>query len=293
MFFKFRNHYVCREENVIQIKNTKLLLPVLGVAMLVLAMTASAAQGQATPKEGYGQFKGCPSVEEDPESLVCVRNVVTGGHFQMGSKTVPISQPLTLVGGTDANLQNFVYNSAGGLSKTPQKVPGGVVGLTGLDWLLDLFSVEALNLYATTELAGTPDVNIFEEPVELPIKVKLTSPSGVLGNNCYVGSNTNPISLNLIIGTTNPPPPNEPITGKGAILDFDEETLITYLNDGIFVDNSFAAPAAQGCALNLGLLKVNIDSLVNSQAGLPSPAGTNETVQEFDVEIADSETVYP
>jgi hypothetical protein len=115
----------------------------------------------------------------------------------------------------------------------------------------------------------------------------------VLGNNCYVGSNTNPISLNLIIGTTEPPPPNEPITGKGATLDFDEETLITYLNDGIFVDNSFAAPAAQGCVLNLGLLKVNIDGLVNFQAGLPSPAGTNEAVQEFDVEIADSETVFP
>jgi hypothetical protein len=282
-----------REEYVFQLIQRTKLLPVLGAALLVLAMTASAAQAQATPKPGYTQFKGCPSVAEDPESLICVRNIVTGGHFQMGSKTVTIEKPITLVGGVDVNFANFRYNSAGGLSPTPQEVPGGVVGITGLDWLLDIFPASLLKLYATTELAGTPDVNVFDEPVELPIKAKLTSPSGVLGNNCYVGSNANPISLNLVTTTTNPPPPNEPISGQGAIFTFDEATQISHLKDGTFVDNSFAAPAATGCKLNLGLLNVNIDSLVNTQAGLPSPAGTNEAVQDFDAEITDSEIVYP
>jgi len=274
------------------IKRTKLLLPVLGAAILALAMSASVAQGQATPKTGYTQFKGCPSLTENEKSVVCVRNIITGGHFQMGSKDVPIEKNITLVGGVDEALQNFVYNSAGGLSPTPQKVPGGVVGLTGLDFLLDLFSVTALNLYATTELAGTPDVNIFEEPIELPIKAHLTNPLGLLGKNCYVGTNSKPISLNLITTTTEPPPPNEPISGKGGVFKFDEETLISYFEDGTFVDNSFAAPGATGCVLDLGLFPVNIDGLVNTVSGLPSPAGTNEAVQDFDAEIVDSETAY-
>lgn len=276
-----------------QLTRSAKLLSVLGAVMLAMAMTASLASALPTPNPGYTQYEGCPSVEENPKSLVCALTVVTGGHFQMGSKTVPIEKPIPLVGGVDENLQNFVHNSAGGLKPVPQEVPGGVVGITGLDWLLDIFPASALKLYATTELAGTPDINIFEEPVELPIKAKLTSPSGVLGKNCYVGSNTNPISLNLITGKTNPPPPNKPIEGVGAIFSFDEETLISYLKDGTFVDNSFAAPAAKGCTLGLPLLNVNIDALVNFQASLPSPAGTNETVQEFDAELVESEVVYP
>lgn len=270
-------------------KQTSLVMAFMAM-MLAVALFAPTAQG-ATPKAGYTQFEGCPSVAENPKSLLCVINVVTGGHFQMGSKDVPIEKPITLVGGTDENFGNFVYNSKGGLLPAKQKVPGGIVGLTGLTWLAEFLGVEALTLYAVTELAGTPNVNFLEEPVELPIKVHLINVA--LGNKCYVGSTANPISLNLITGTTSPPPPNKPITGKGPLFDFNEETLISFLNDGIFVDNSFAAPAASGCALNLfGLIPVNIDALVNSQSGLPSPAGTNETKQNFDAEFVESELVY-
>lgn len=269
------------------------LLTFLGAAILGAALFAPAAQAVDTPKAGYGQFKGCPSEKENPNSLVCVRTDITGGNFKMGNKNVPITNPIVLVGGTDANLDNFVYNSAGGLLPAKQTVPGGVIGLTGLTWLLEFFGVEALSLHATTELAGTPDVNIFEEPVELPIKVHLTTPSGVLGNNCYVGSNSNPIKLNLITGTTNPPAPNKPITGKEPFFDFNETTLISYLKKGTFVDNSFSAPGASGCVLTLfGFIPVSLNSVVNLQAGLPAAAGNNETKQNFDVQLTDTSIVY-
>jgi len=274
-----------------QLKRAK-LLTILGAAAFSAVLFAPAAQAD-TPALGYTQFAGCPTVEEDPQSLVCVRTDVTGGSFVMGSKTVPIEKTIPLIGGVDENLENFVYNSEGGLRPVQQKVPGGVVGLTGLDWLTDLLGVNALKLYATTELAGTPNVNVFEEPLELPIKVHLTNPGGLLGNNCYIGSDSNPISLNLITGTTSPPPPNTPIKGKGATFSFDESSLISYLKDGTFVDNSFAAPGAKGCVLNLGLIPLNLDSIVNLQAGLPSPAGKNTTVQDFDAELVESEVVYP
>lgn len=274
------------------IKSIKRSVLLFGAALLAVALVAPAAHA-ATPLPGYTQFKGCPTMAEKPKSIVCVRTEVTGGNLKMGNKNVPIEKPIVLVGGTDGNLQNFVYNSDGGLRPAKQKVPGGVIGLTGLTWLLEFFGSDALTLYAVTELAGTPDVNIFEEPVELPIKAHLETPSGVLGKNCYLGSNSNPISLNLITGTTSPPGPNKPITGVPPTFDFNETTLITYLKNGTFVDNSFAAPGASGCTLTLfGFIPISLNSIVNLQAGVPSPAGTNETKQNFNVELTDSEIVY-
>lgn len=123
------------------------------------------------------------------------------------------------------------------------------------------------------------------------MKIKLSNP--ILGNNCYIGSDRNPIVLNNITGTTEPPPPNEPITGKAPELGIDFETGIVSFTDGEFVDNSFAAPGANGCKLVLfGFIPISINGLVNEQSGLPAAAGTNETRQEFDLESVESSLVY-
>lgn len=241
-----------------------------------------------TPAPGYGQFTGCPSAKENPSVTGCTRSVIKSGKFKMGSKNVPIENPMTLVGGITEN-GDIVHNSSGGLSKTKQKVPGGVVGLTGLTWLAEVLGSEALTLYAVTELAGTPNLG---ESLKLPIKVHLVNP--VLGNNCYVGSNSDPINLNLITGTTSPPPPNQPITGKEPEFTVNQSNGVLEGKNGTFVDNSFSAPGASGCTLTLfGFLPVGLNDLVDLQAGLPAAAGTNETVQNFDLEIVEVGLVYP
>jgi hypothetical protein len=261
-------------------------------ALLAVALFAPAAQAAETAP-GYEQFSGCPTVAENAETAICVRSDVTGGHLQMGKKTVPIENPLVLSGGVNFGLEGFAAGPEGGLSKTPQKVPGGVIGLTGLTWLLEFFGSEALTLYATTELAGVPTGFTFET-VTLPIKVHLTTPSGVLGNTCYIGSLSNPIVLHNTTGTTNPPPPNEPITGKEAEFFEDTETGILHFSNGTYVDNSFAVPGASGCVLKLfGFIPISLNGFVNEQAGLPSPAGTNEAVQDFSIELVNRELVYP
>jgi hypothetical protein len=257
--------------------------------MLVVLAPAAQAEVPAAPFE---RFAGCPNEAEEPafgvEFEFCIRSVVTGGHLQAGKQDVPIENPITLTGGTDMFFENFSYNSEGGLSKTKQEVPGGVVGLTGLSWLIKLLPVEALKLYAVTELAGAPS-NIGFTTVTLPIKVHLVNP--VLGKNCYIGSNTNPIVLNLTSATTEPPPPNEPISGVETT--FKEEGEVAYFENGVFVDNAFAVPAAKGCVLTLlGFLPVSLDSVVNSQAGLPAAAGTNEAVQDIDEEITLRDSIY-
>jgi hypothetical protein len=246
----------------------------------------------ATPAEGYGQFEGCPSPKtENSEIATCLRSEITGGHFKMGNKNVPITKPITLSGGINTFSENFDYNAKGGLSEAKQQVPGGVIGLTGLDWLVNFLNIEQLKLYAVTELAGTPVVKTAEN-VELPIKVRLINP--VLGSKCYVGSNSTPIKLNLITGTTAPPAPNEPITGKEPEYVFEPGLEILRAFDGIFVDNSFAAPGANGCTLTLfGFIPVPLNGVVNLASGLPAAAGTNETVQNYDLEIAEAAMVYP
>jgi len=268
------------------------LLSIAGATMAVLALMVSVAEAR-TPAPGYSQFAGCPSPEEKAEVEACFKTVIKSGNFKMGSKNVPIEKAITWSGGWGAALK--VYNSpAGGLSKVKEKVPGGIIGLTGLTWLAEFLGIEALTLYATTELAGTPSAPL-QPPIELPIKVHLENSTGVLGPSCYVGSNSNPIKLNLITGTTNPPPPNKPITGADPVLSISPENEnIILLSNGKFVDNSFAAPGASGCVLTLfGFIPISINGLVNSQSGLPSAAGNNETTQVADTEVVESRFVYP
>lgn len=255
-----------------------------------IAMMAPVAQA-ATPNPGYEAWAGCPSKAENPSVSTCLRTDITGGHFQMGNKDVPITVPMTLSGGVNPELKGFVYNSKGGLSAAKQQVPGGVIGLTGLDWLVNFLNIEQLKLFAVTELAGTPDLSNPSAPI-LPIKVHLIN--SALGSNCYVGSNANPITLHLTTGTTSPPAPNKPITGKEPVGSFNPTLNTVTLSNGVYVDNSFAAPGANGCTLTLfGFIPISINGVVNLASGLPAAAGTNETTQNFSIQIANVEQVYP
>lgn len=240
-------------------------------AITAMAVLVPAAQAK-TPAPGYEKFAGCPSPEENPKIEGCIHSTVTGGHFKMGNKDVPITNPIVVSGGVEDELKGFSYNSKGGMPPVKQKVPGGVVGLTGLTWLLEILGSEALTLYAATELAGQPTVGFTE--ISLPIKVHLIN--SVLGKNCYVGSNSNPIKLKMT---------GEPSFG------FDPKLNVILL-DGTYTDNTFSAPGASGCVLTLfGFIPISINGLVNSASGLPAATG-NETEQVIHTEIAPSFLVY-
>ncbi len=262
----------------------------IGAALVAVGMLASTATATPT-KAGYERFAGCPSPSEIPQVVLCQRAVIDGGHFQMGSKDVPIANPITLSGGALAD-GKVVATKLGGLTPVKQQVPGGIIGITGLDWLVNFLNLEGLKLYAVTEIAGQPQIAAGAEEISLPIRVHLENP--VLGSNCYVGGFTNPIKLQLTYNTTSPPAPNKPISGVFPT-DFDPglEGVIGFEN-GTLVDNAFAAPGASGCVLTLfGFIPISINGLVNSQSGLPAAAGTNETKQNLDIEFTLPETVYP
>ncbi|EHN08842.1 putative secreted protein [Patulibacter medicamentivorans] len=224
---------------------------------------------------------------------------MTSGSFKLGTSTVPIGDTITLQGGyeldPDTGATTWI-NAEGGptLSATPLDVPGGLLGLpdtTGWPgWLLDQFeaAVSSVNaVTATAELAGPVQFNLnnyFGESgtaITLPLRVKLSNP--FLGNNCYIGSNSDPVLLQLTSGATSPPPPNTSISGQlGSVTVLYRGRLIK--NDGFrLVDNAFRAPEADGC----GNFFTNwlLDPAVNLKQGLPSSAGKNAAIMEGNQKI--------
>ena len=92
---------------------------------LVLAPSALAASHHPTGE--YEQFGECPL------SIVtvsdCVYSVSNGGAFKMGSKNVPLVNPVILQGGYEGAEEEVQFHGAENgdtLSKTPQPVPGGL-----------------------------------------------------------------------------------------------------------------------------------------------------------------------
>ncbi len=181
----------------------------LGAAVLALAIAAApAAQAKPVPNPEFEPFADCPVAVK--HVFQCVVATTTSGEFELANKTVPITKPIVLQGGIIEGTHVLVPAADGNtLSRTPLTVPGGLTGIEGLPLGGEVIAV--------TELAGP--VELFAEnltglgpAVKLPVKVKLENP--ILGEACYVGSEAEPILLQLTTGTTKPPPPAKPISGN-------------------------------------------------------------------------------
>jgi hypothetical protein len=266
-------------------------------ATVIAAMLVPASQALASshhPTGEFAQFGECPL--NNGAVFACIFSESSGGYFQIGAKTVPLEYPVTLQGGIEFDeefSEHFVGAENGEtLVKVPQPVPGGLLGIEAPKWwpiwLQNWFNNQIneglTGVQATVELAGPASgitVNtlnlLFEEgtALSLPAKIKLSNP--ILGSNCYIGSNSHPVTIDFTSGETSPPPPNEPIHGSAGTPEINEEETLITLSGGSLVNNSFAAPGASGCG---GLFSFFIDPLVNSLVGLPSPAGTNSAVLE-------------
>jgi len=300
------------------------------LAMITLAASLGAlsvaSPALAVPKGEYAVFYDCPLSNAAVEG--CLVGRTESGEFVIGTKKtkVPIEKPITLQGGFEEEVSAefrmpFVEAEDGNtLSKTPQKVPGGLLGIKceeikgegslekGARKLCEELIKSKLNtVTATTELAlPTPPESLssiflseasLQNPIlyedfgipalGLPVKVKLENP--LLGNECYIGSSSEPIVLKLTTGTTKPPAPNKPITGKIGELSSRAEGGILVIKNNSLVDNVFAVPAAKGCGGKA--FEAFIDPVVNAKLGLPSPAGNNTAILNGTLEQASAALV--
>lgn len=280
-----------------------------GLLVASVAALSVASPAMATPKGAFAVFAECPVTTAN----ACIYAKTESGSFTVGKKNVPIVTPVILQGGLKENGSELEFlaakNASNTLTKSPQNVPGGLTGLInckeitgkGILETLERGSCEAVfehgvtQVLATTELAASANhihINLGNllrgtgTALELPVKVHLEN--SLLGSSCYVGSNSAPIYIPLTTGTTSPPPPNKPIKGNPGIFEGIEEGEILVVKENSLVNNSFAAPATNGCG---GLFEFLIGPIINKQLGVPSAAGTNTAILNGTLEQAGAEAV--
>jgi hypothetical protein len=286
-----------------------------------LGVLSAASPALAAPKGEYAVFYDCPLSNGAVEG--CIVGKTESGEFVIGTKKtkVPIEKPITLQGGFEEEVpaefrMPFVEAADGNtLSKTPQNVPGGLIGMVNCGEIkneverkaCEAIAKSKLNaVTATTELAlPAPPASLSSiflsedslfEPIlyeaygipalGLPVKVKLENP--LLGNECYIGSSTEPIVLKLTTGTTKPPLPNKPITGKVGEISSRAEGGILVIKNNSLVDNVFAVPAAKGCGGKA--FESVVDPLIDAKLGLPSPSGNNTAILNGTLEQTGAES---
>lgn len=276
---------------------------VLAVGLMLGGQTAASSGASLHhPSGDFEQFADCPLATLAIKD--CVFATVNGGSATVGRRTVVVNKALVLQGG--------FYRAPGGeslvfvgaedgntLSSTLLSVPGGITGLIPAQylpgWLNQRSSGSLTDVAMVLQLARpASDIRLstenflFQEGIalQLPLRIKLSNP--FLGENCYIGSSSQPVLLSLTTGITSPPAPGVPIRGTAGVVGFADELQLTTLAGGRLVDNSFAAPQATGCGLAKGS---TIDRALNASIGLPSPAGRNTVILNGVFEIATSKAV--
>ncbi len=280
-------------------------------ALVVLGSASSALATEHHPKGDFAQFNQCPL--NNSATSFCIYAQTESGEFVVGKETVPIKNTITLQGGyhviENAEEEILGYEFFGAengqtLVDPGQPVPGGLAGLVKCNEIENFFERLACEVIfengltgvtTTTQLAapatsiGINVQNLIEAKgaaLTLPVKVKLSNP--LLGESCYIGSNSEPISLPLTTGTTSPPAPNKPISGKVGKIEFKDNFALTVVKENTLVNNSFAAPEAQGCG---GVFSFLIDPLVDAKLGLPSAAGHNTAILSGTLKTANAHSV--
>jgi hypothetical protein len=267
----------------------RLIAVCLGGMLATLALVSPALGAAHHPTGEYAPFGECPLNRATITD--CVYSVTTGGAVKIGNKTVPIKNPVTLQGGFEGSGSEIKYYGAEEkttqtLSRTPQPVPGGLLGLLNCQEqtnpLIKGLCAAALEngltgVNATVELTGpehgltniklNTENLIFEEGIALGLPVKIHLENPLLGSSCYIGSDLKPVQWNLTTG------PSGKLHGSLGILSFNEPLFtITRTKGSELVDNTFAAPEATGCG---GLLALVVNPVVNLMLGTPAKSGVS------------------
>lgn len=266
------------------------------LAVLVLAPSALASSHHPTGE--FEQFGECPL--NNAEVTNCVYSLSSGGSFTVGSKTVPLVNPVTLQGGFQGTGEEILFSGAENgqtLSKTPQPVPGGLLGITApkwwpiwiQNWFNNLINEGLTGVNATVELAAPASAiklstfNLLtREGTALGLPAKIHLENAILGSSCYIGSNSHPVQIDFTTGTSGA------LEGAVGTLEFNKTFTLITIKGGKLVNGTFPAPAASGCG---GIFSFLVDPLVNSILGLPAGEGKNSAVLEGVLQTANANAV--
>jgi hypothetical protein len=277
--------------------------------LTALAVIIPGGVARATTLNGdWAPFTRCPV--NDPSMLAadganvvasCSDTASASGSITLGNTTAPLGHTDLQVG-VLANEATFppaysaVAPSGGAIVGDPVTIPGGLLGLMCpgaipvITQLCDSITNSTLNtVTATIEPAGSPSnlnlSSVFgtgQTIITVPVKIQLSNP--ILGNNCFIGSDSDPIVLN---------PQNSVAPNNGTFDTFDPNGTsdpngalqVSTVNGGTIVDNTFSVPGATGCG---GLLfSWAVDPVLDLKEGLPSASGHNHlTLNDPSISIA-------
>jgi len=270
-------------------------------ALSLLVFASSALASSHHPTGEFEPFGECPLSVSTIAN--CVHSVSSAGEFTIGKKTVPLVNPVTLQGGDQgkpAALEFYGAENGETLSKTAQPVPGGLLGITApkwwpgfiQTWFNNLINEGFTGVQATVELTGPSKgltniklntTNLINEAgvaLGLPAKIKLSN--AILGSNCYVGSESEPVQLNFTTGESGA------LKGTAGTLTHNETFSLLTFTGGRLVDGTFAAPGVNGCG---GIFSFLVDPLVESILGVPAESGKNSAVLEGVLQSASAKAV--
>jgi len=269
----------------------KRTLSAVAASLKLNAVTASPAAAAGDPTGPYTGMGTCPTSSaqmQDPNQAVvgCTVATIGGGGFTVGSTQVNFASPMTVSFGVTwakgGPTVTFPDKSTAELFSTVSPTDGKELQSSPLDVPipgLSNFWPGVTSAIVLIEPAG-PITNFAplsageNYPLfQLPIKLHLLN--AFLGPDCYVGSDSAPIVLSPTAGTTNPPPPNQPVKGSTGKISIARDpngfkSEIVGFNGATLNDNALPVPGAEGCGL-FG----TANWIVNLLFGLPSAAGHN------------------
>jgi hypothetical protein len=234
-------------------------------------------------------------------AVICSDGAVANGSVVLGNITTPVVRPVDVqFGGVQTANANFggdwstgISGFAGGilpppaglsamLKTQPDLIPVSLTTALGCSTATDP-TVQSIcaqaqakggvynQVFALAQEAGAiTNFNLLSWTQA--VKFQLINP--LLGNNCYIGSNSNPVvvnpSLSLAPGgsftlTNDPRPTVHP------------DTEVIPLTKAIASDTTFSAPGVLGCGPG-GVNDVAVDVALNASSGLPAASGNSLTL---------------
>lgn len=296
-------------------------------ATALAMLTPAAASGQIrhggslAPGVGPGaisdevieRFRDCPTDDKFPEGVglfLCMHVKAYDGELKLGDVRATIDDPIEATVGIGLGEGGVPIVAMGGdegegesAGPAPVKISGGILGVPELDPVIDAEPLGLLSLSATPQIGALDAPGADEQGrlphIVLPLSIKLNNT--LFGGKCQIGTPEEPFVVNLITGTTAPPPGVAPISGDTGVKPPNEgwnaygaHTLVSRVG-ARSVDNTFAVPGAEKCDLLVGDALDQpsglFDPVINSIAGLPSPAGNNEMAISIDTYVVERPVV--
>ena len=239
----------------------------IGAPLVGVGTASSAAAAVPTPSN----FAECPVhgyVAAHAPVNVCLVGSTAEGEFKIGSLAMTFRGPGKLQGGFNdvITTPNWVDALDGQSFTAPRQVlpipvltflgnPSGVTPPSNsvVDAVASQAGPITFTLQSSTGLAAT---------LVLPLKFHMVN--RLLGNHCYLGTDSAPITLTLTTGTSGA------LTGTlGSLAIYDNGKIIQTAGSEV-VDGLFSVPGATGCGTG-GVW----DSAIDAANSLPSASGSN------------------